>query len=249
MQLKLFESEAAIAAAVSGILIRQVQTKPASVLGFATGSSPVKTYDAMVQAYQNGLVSFRDVVTFNLDEYCGLSKTDETSYYAFMQSHLFGRADFQKKNIHFLDGNAVHAEAACAAYRCEIAAAGGIDIQLLGIGTNGHIGFNEPSDSFSDGPFQVHLAQSTKNANGKYFKDGAMPDTALTMGIGDILRTRKLLLIATGESKAKAIRAMVKGEVTPLCPASVLQTHSDVTVFLDAQSASLLAEEDLWQRN
>ena len=237
MQLKILETKTAIGDAVAELLIAQIKKKPDSVLGFATGRSPVETYDALVAAYQRGEVSFRDVVTFNLDEYCGLKKTDETSYYSFMQTHLFSRADFRPENIHFLDGNAENVELACNTYRNEIAVAGGIDVQLLGIGTNGHIGFNEPSDRFSDGPFLVRLTQSTRDANGKYFKDGAMPETALTMGIGDILRAKKLILIATGESKAKAVRAMVHGDVTPQCPASVLQTHSDVTVFLDADSA------------
>ena len=240
MQLHILDNQAAIGAAAAAIFIRQVQEKPNSVLGFATGRSPLETYDAMVAAYQAGEVSLKDVVTFNLDEYCGLSQADEDSYFFFMQKNLFGRADFCSENIHFLVSDTGDDEAACAAYQKEIEAAGGIDIQLLGIGTNGHIGFNEPSDRFSDGPFPVRLSQSTKNANGKYFTTKAMPDTALTMGIGDILRARKLVLIATGESKAKAIRAMVKGEVTPQCPASVLQTHDDVTVFLDAESASLL---------
>lgn len=240
MQLFVCGSKEDIGEKVAALLIRQVQTKPNSVLGFATGRSPLETYDALAAAYAHGTVSFKDVVTFNLDEYCGLTKTDANSYYAFMQKNLFSRADFQEENIHFLDGCAADDKTVCEAYRAEIQAAGGIDIQLLGIGTNGHIGFNEPSDAFTDGPFLVTLSQSTKNANGKYFADDSMPTHALTMGVGDILRAKKLIMIATGESKAKAIAAMVNGPVTPQCPASVLQTHRDVTVFLDAESAALL---------
>lgn len=229
-----------ISKAVSSIIISEVKNNPKAVLGFATGASPVETYKRMIEACQNGEVSFKNITTFNLDEYCGLEKTDENSYFYFMKDNLFGKTDVDFKKVNFLSGNESQSEESCREYEEKIKAAGGIDIQLLGIGTNGHIGFNEPSDSFSDEPFKVKLTQSTIDSNSKYFKDKKMPGYALTMGIGDIMRAKKIILIATGESKANAVFKMVKGEVTPSCPASVLQNHADAVIYLDKESAKLL---------
>lgn len=240
LQIEIFDTTQQIASAVSAILLQQIQEKPESVLGFATGSSPVETYQKLIEAHKNGKADFSRVTTFNLDEYCALSQDDPHSYYAFMREQLFEPAGFHYDRVHFLSGDAPNHEDICSAYRADIARCGGIDIQLLGIGRNGHIGFNEPSDRFSDGPFMVELTQSTLEANARFFENGTQPRYALTMGIGDIMAAKKILLIATGESKAQAVRAMVKGEVTPQCPASVLQTHPDTTVFLDKESASLL---------
>ena len=240
MRIEILETTQEIAARVSDIILTQVRQNPESVLGFATGSSPIETYKKLIEAKRAGTVDFSRVTTFNLDEYCSLSADDPHSYYAFMCEQLFAPAGFSYDRVHFLSGLAEDHEAICRAYRMEIAACGGIDIQLLGIGRNGHIGFNEPSDAFSDGPFMVELAESTLRANARFFENGTPPRYALTMGVGDILAARKILLIATGDSKAQAIRAMVHGEVTPHCPASALQTHPDTTVFLDRASAQLL---------
>lgn len=222
------------------IFAEQIKSKSDSVLGFATGASPVETYKRLIEKYQGGEISFKDVKTFNLDEYCGLDRENENSYYYFMQDNLFSHVDVKKENIHFLSGQSGNIEQECESYRKMMSDCGGIDIQLLGIGTNGHIGFNEPSDSFTDGPFMVKLTESTIASNIKYFPDGNMPTHALTMGVGDILNAKKIVLIATGEAKAKAIAAMINGEVTPNCPASALQNHPDVTVFVDEAAASLL---------
>lgn len=240
MQIQVFDTTRQIASAVSAILLKQIREKPQSVLGFATGSSPVATYQKLIEAHENDGADFSKVTTFNLDEYCDLAQSDPHSYYSFMREQLFEKAGFDYSRVHFLTADTADHESVCRAYRAEIERCGGIDIQLLGIGRNGHIGFNEPSDRFSDGPFMVELAPSTLEANARFFETGKPPRYALTMGIGDIMAAKKILLIATGESKANAIRAMVKGDVTPQCPASVLQTHPDVTVFLDRASARLL---------
>lgn len=240
MEVVLLENAIEISRAVSSIIIETVRKKPAAVLGFATGASPVETYKRLIEAYEKGLVSFRDVTTFNLDEYCGLPREDKNSYYYFMKENLFSKAGFDFSKVNFLSGDPEEGESCCEEYGKKIAAAGGIDIQLLGVGTNGHIGFNEPSDSFSDGPFKVRLAESTINSNSKYFTERPMPAYAFTMGVGDIMRAKKILLIATGESKAKAVYSMVKGPVTPHCPASILRNHPDATIFIDRESAKLL---------
>lgn len=229
-----------ISVEVAKIITDQINAKPESVLGFATGSSPVETYKRIIEKYEKGEVSLKNITTFNLDEYCGLPQDNVNSYFYFMKDNLFGKTDVDFGKVNFLSGTSGEIETECEAYRKAIEEAGGIDIQILGIGTNGHIGFNEPSDSFTDGPFRVKLTQSTIDSNIKYFEDGNMPTHALTMGTGDIMRAKKIVLIATGEAKAEAIFKTVKGEVTPMCPASVLQNHPDATIFVDEEAAKLL---------
>lgn len=227
------------------IIIKQINNKHGSVLGFATGASPVETYKRIIEAYEKNEVSLKHITTFNLDEYAEIDRENVNSYYYFMKENLFGKTDVDFDKVNFLSGvNHEEAPAECERYYEKIKQCGGIDIQLLGIGTNGHIGFNEPGDEFMDKPFMVKLQQSTIDSNKKYFEavGSQMPEYALTMGIGDIMRSRKIILIATGESKAKAVKALVEGEVTPSCPASILQLHSDVTIFLDKESAALLGD-------
>ncbi len=239
MDIKIFNSADEIAVACADIFTSQLTSKSNSVLGLATGASPVKTYTELIKRYKNGELSFADVKSFNLDEYCDLPKDDKNSYYTFMHENLFNHVDIKEENVHILDGNAADADAEAKAFDDAIDNAGGIDIQLLGIGTNGHIGFNEPSEEFSDGTFKVKLTDSTIKSNSIYF-DNDMPRYALTMGINSIMKAKKIVLIATGESKAEAIKATVKGEVTPACPASVLQNHPDVTLLIDKEAAKLL---------
>ena len=229
-----------ISVEVAKIITDQINAKPESVLGFATGSSPVETYKRIIEKYEKGEVSLKDITTFNLDEYCGLPQDNVNSYFYFMKDNLFGKTDVDFGKVNFLSGTSGEIEKECEAYRKAIEEAGGIDIQILGIGTNRHIGFNEPSDNFTDGPFRVKLTQSTIDSNIKYFEDGNMPTHALTMGTGDIMRAKKIVLIATGAAKAEAIFKTVKGEVTPMCPASVLQNHPDATIFVDEEAAKLL---------
>lgn len=227
------------------IIIKQINDYHGSVLGFATGASPVETYKRIIESYEKDEVSLKYITTFNLDEYADIDRENVNSYYYFMKENLFGKTDVDFSRVNFLSGvKPEDAEAECERYYEKIKECGGIDVQLLGIGTNGHIGFNEPGDKFMDRPFLVKLTQSTIDSNSKYFEavGAEMPHYALTMGIGDIMRAKKIVLIATGTSKAKAIKALVEGEVTPGCPASILRLHSDVTVFLDKESASLLGE-------
>ncbi len=226
------------------IIINQINKNKGSVIGFATGASPVETYKRIIESYENGEVSLAHITTFNLDEYVGLERENVNSYFYFMKDNLFGKTDVNFENVNFLSGKADNIEEECKRYSEKIKESGGIDVQILGIGTNGHIGFNEPGEDFADGPFAVKLTKSTIEANSKYFEavGDKMPEYALTMGIGDIMRAKKIVLIATGSSKAEAVKKLVKGGVNPSCPASILKLHGDVTVFLDKDSAALLGD-------
>ena len=240
MQYVIYESAKEIGDAAGKIFVDVVKQKSDAAIGFATGATPLPTYDYMIDEYKKGNVSFKGITTFKLDEYCDIPKDHKSSFYAFMVDNLFSKIDVKPENINFLDGNASDSEAESRRYADAISKAGGIDIQFLGIGRNGHIGFNEPAEAFTDESFKVKLTDSTIEANSVYFSDIAMPRYAITMGIGSIMKARKIVFVATGESKAEAVRDMIKGEVTPKCPASVLQRHGDVTIFLDKAAASLL---------
>ncbi|MCR5485422.1 MAG: glucosamine-6-phosphate deaminase [Clostridiales bacterium] len=222
------------------IYVDFVKAKPNAVMGFATGITPIPTYNYMAEECAKGNVSFSQMTTFNLDEYCDLPKEHKNSFYMFMMDNLFSKIDVKPENINFLDGNAPDWQAESKRYADAIINAGGIDVQFLGIGRNGHIGFNEPAEEFTDEAFKVKLTDSTIEANSIYFDDIAMPRYAMTMGIGSIMRAKKIVFVATGKAKAEAVKEMIKGEVTPHCPASILQKHNDVTVFLDKDAASLL---------
>lgn len=239
MDIKIFKTEEEIGKAAGTMFCDFVNSKPDAVLGFATGSTPVPTYSYMAQQCKAGKVSFAGVRTFNLDEYCDLPKEHKNSFYMFMYDNLFSKVDLKPENIDFLDGNADE-KTESERYTASIEAKGGIDIQLLGIGRNGHIAFNEPADEFSGEAYKIKLTESTIEANSIYFDDIAMPRYAMTMGIGSIMKAKKIIFIATGKMKAQAVYDMIKGPVSPKCPASILQQHSDVTVFLDEEAAALL---------
>lgn len=243
MEIKVFQTKEQIGAAAGKIIADIVKNDPAAKLGLATGASPVPTYRYLIGQYEAGEISFRGVSAYNLDEYCDLPRDDENSYYTFMRRNLFDHIDIDPANTHIPDGNAVDTDAECRRYDALIDSIGGVDVQILGIGTDGHIGFNEPGDSFAPGTFRIKLHESTIESNSIYFKDGKMPRYALTMGIGTIMSAKKIILIATGAAKAKAVKAMIEGEVSPACQASILQTHPDVTVFLDEAAAELLTSE------
>jgi glucosamine-6-phosphate deaminase len=215
--------------------------KPDAVLGLATGGTPVNLYNRLVQLYQAGEISFARVKSFNLDEYWQLPATHQQSYRYFMQRNLFDRVDIQLGNTHLPDGMAEVAELACDKYEKLIASCGGIDLQLLGIGRNGHIGFNEPTSSLCSRTRVKTLDPKTMQDNARFFTANEyQPSLALTMGIGTILDAREVLLLATGDNKANAIQATIEGPLSAMCPASALQQHNKVTVVVDAEAASKL---------
>lgn len=241
MNVLTFDTEEQIGIAAGNYMCGQVLQKPDSVLGLATGSTPLKPYGQMIDLYKKGVVDFSQVTTFNLDEYVNLDVKDKNSYHSFMHENLFDHINIPAENINFLNGNADDLEKECEDYETKIKKAGGIDIQLLGIGSNGHIAFNEPSDCFQRWSHIVNLKESTVKDNSRFFKSiDEVPTQAVTMGIGSIMQAKKILIIAIGENKAKAIKQLINGNVTPQCPASVLQFHTDVTLMLDRGAASLL---------
>lgn len=212
------------------LLAAQVILKPACVLGLATGSSPVGMYRRLAEQYRQGLLDFSAVTSVNLDEYCGLSPEDPQSYRYFMEENLFRHINIRRENTFVPDGLNPDREAVCAAYDARIAALGGVDLQVLGIGNNGHIGFNEPDDHFTVGTHVVALKESTIQANARFFEDiSQVPTHAVTMGMGAILQAKRILLLA-GAEKAAIVRQAMEGPVTPQVPASLLQLHPDVTI-------------------
>ena len=239
MKLHIFDNAEQIAVAVGNMMVEQVVAKPDSVMGFATGASPVPTYKYLIKCFNEGKVSFKDMTTFNLDEYCDLPVEDKNSYFTFMHENLFNHIDVNEDNVNFLNGNAENSDEECVRYDALIDEKK-IDVQLLGIGQNGHIGFNEPADKFTKGSFKVQLTQSTIDANSIYFDENPMPHYALTMGTVSIMKSKQIILIATGSSKADAIYGLVHGDISPSCPASILQVHPDVHIFMDKDAASKL---------
>ena len=229
---KTYEEMSAIAA---GIIGGQVLLKPNCVLGLATGSSPIGAYKDLVKSYEDGILDFSEVRTVNLDEYCGLDGTNPNSYRYFMNDNLFDHVNIDKANTHVPNGHADDLEEEAVRYESFIQSLGGIDLQLLGIGHDGHIGFNEPCDHFPTGTHVVDLAERTIEANQRFFASrDEVPRKAVTMGIGTIMKAKKILLIA-GPDKAEIVEKACFGKVTPEVPASVLQLHPDVTVILSAE--------------
>lgn len=225
----------------ANILASQITLKPDSVLGLATGATPVGAYRELVRIYDEGDISFKEVVTFNLDEYYGLDKENDQSYYYFMMQHLFNHVDIKLGNIHIPDGRANDIDKECTDYEEKIAKAGGIDLQLLGIGRNGHIGFNEPDVKFEAETHLVTLDEDTIEANSRFFESlEEVPRKAISMGIKTIMHSKKILLLASGEEKAEIIYNMLYGKITPELPASVLQLHPDVIILLDEKAGALL---------
>ena len=229
-----------IAKRAAAIYQEILAAKPNAILGFATGSTPLDLYAELVRLNKAGEITFKDVESFNLDEYVGLSPEHDQSYRYFMEHNLFNHIDIDLARTHVPSGLDVSDEA-LAGYDEAIKAAGGVDMQLLGIGINGHIGFNEPGTPLESLTHVVTLTESTREANKRFFASiDEVPTHAATMGIKTVMNARKIMLIALGENKADAIRATIKGPVTPDCPASVLQLHPDVVVFLDEGAASKL---------
>ena len=218
----------------ANIISAQVIMKPNCVLGLATGGTPVGAYAQLVEWYNKGDIDFSEVTTVNLDEYRGLPKEHPESYWSFMHKNLFDHVNIRPEAVHLPDGTNPDAADACAKYNDIIHSVGGIDLQLLGIGRNAHIGFNEPDSCFACGTHQVTLTESTIAANTRFFENEAqVPRQAYSMGMQAIMQAKRVLLIASGADKAEAIRNSFFGPVTPQVPASILQLHRDVIVIAD----------------
>ena len=229
----------------ANLIAAQIIMKPDCVLGLATGSTPIGMYENLVKLNKNGDIDFSEVRTFNLDEYYNLPKNNDQSYHYFMHKNLFDHININPANVHIPNGMTDDVNAECKRYDELIKEADGVDIQVLGIGNNAHIGFNEPTINFEKGTHLVELEESTIEANSRFFDNiGDVPKKAITMGIGSIFKSRKIMLIATGENKAEAIYNTVYGKVVPEVPASILQFHSDIVLILDKEAAKLLKEED-----
>lgn len=225
----------------ANIISAQIITKPDCVLGLATGSSPIGTYDQLVEWYEKGDLDFSKVSSVNLDEYRGLDHSHDQSYYYFMHEHLFDRVNIDPANTNVPDGTEPDAEKECRRYEELIASYGGVDLQLLGLGHNGHIGFNEPAPVFDKATHCVDLTESTIEANKRFFASADdVPKQAYTMGIGTIMKAKKILVVVSGADKADIVAKAFYGDVTPEVPASVLQFHPDVTVVVDEAAASKL---------
>jgi glucosamine-6-phosphate deaminase len=246
VKITVYENERVLARTLAVQIAANLGQRPAMVLGLATGRTPVRLYHELGSLHANGQADFSRATTFNLDEFLGLSADHPGSYRAFMQEHLFSRVNLAPEQIHFLDGAAADPEAECERYETAIAAAGGIDLQILGIGTNGHIGFNEPAKALQARTHRVTLRESTRRANaGLFAGDGTkVPAQALSMGMATILHARRIVMIATGKSKAKCVERMTRGPLETRMPASFLQLHRDVELVLDRAAASVLRPEE-----
>jgi glucosamine-6-phosphate deaminase len=235
------EAATAIAARIIARLLRE---KPDAVLGLATGSTPLLLYRELISMK----LDWRKVTTFNLDEYIGLPREHAQSYHSFMWENLFRHVNIARKNVHIPDGNAKDIPKFCTKYERQIRAAGGIDLQVLGIGTDGHIGFNEPTSSLASRTRIKTLTERTRNDNARFFGSvGQVPFHVITMGIGTIMETRQNLLLAFGANKAQAISEAVEGPVTSMNPASVLQMHPVTKLCLDEAAAARLKRADYYR--
>ena len=242
MEVKVFANKELAGRAVADAFIAQIAAKPNSVLGLPTGSSPIPVYDALAIACAEGRISFKNVKTFNLDEYVGLAVTHPESYRYFMNKNLFTRVDIDMANTNLpCDGSDITDEQA-ATYDDRIKAAGGIDLQMLGIGPNGHIGFNEPGTPFDSLTHKQKLTEATLAANSRFFDNDPdkVPHYAVTLGIKAIMNARKIVMIITGANKAQTVKDTLCGPVTTAVPASILQLHPNCTFYLDKEAASLL---------
>ena len=224
----------------ANIISAQVIMKPHARLGLATGTTPIGAYQQLIEWYEKGDLDFSEVSTYNLDEYRGLSHDDPQSYHYFMRKNLFDHVNIDLARTHVPDGSDPDAQAACASYDALVKEAGYTDLQLLGIGNNGHIGFNEPDDAFSTGTHCIDLTESTIQANSRLFESvDDVPRQAYTMGVQTIMRAHAILVIASGAAKAQAVYDMCFGPVTPRVPASILQLHTNCTVIADEAALGL----------
>lgn len=230
-----------MSASAARIVAGQIYLKPNSILGLATGSTPEGMYNELIRVHKEVGLDFSQVISFNLDEYIGIKDSDPNSYHYFMNNKFFKHINIKKENIFIPNGNMQNIEQECKKYDALIEQKGGIDLQILGIGNNAHIGFNEPDVKFEAITHKVKLDEETIAANARFFasKD-EVPQYAISMGIKTIMRSRRVILLANGKNKAQAIYNALYGPIRPATPASILQLHQDVTVILDKQAATLL---------
>lgn len=241
MNILTFRSNEQLNEAGASIITSLVQTNPKAVLGLATGGTPVGIYEEIIKTYRKGMLSFKSVTTFNLDEYINIPEDHSESYHSYMKHHLFNHTDFSPERIHIPNGNAPEPEQECARYNQLLEDVGQVDLQLLGLGHNGHIGFNEPDHALVGGTHIVKLREETRQANARFFNSiDEVPTHALTMGVGAILKAKMILLVVRGADKAEIVNKALKGPITTECPASLLQLHPNVVVLLDTEAGRLL---------
>lgn len=225
----------------ANVIARLLQSRQNAVLGLATGSTPEGLYARLVQMYEEKVIDFEAVTCFNLDEYAGLSPDHPQSYHYYMNHHLFNKVNVKKNNIYIPSCGTANIETACGEYDRKIKESGGIDLQILGLGVNGHIGFNEPADQLHLNTHLVNLAKETIEENSRFFStEEDVPRQAITMGVGSIMRAKRIMLLASGGKKAEAVRQMTCGKVSTRHPASLLQLHQNVLIVVDREAASLL---------
>lgn len=231
----------------AGIIADQIITKPKTVLGLATGSTPLGLYNELIRLHKNEGLDFSNVISFNLDEYVGLTKNHPQSYNIFMHKTLFSKINIKQKNIHIPNGNTYNNKE-CEKYELLIKSCGGIDLQILGIGSDGHIAFNEPSSSLGSRTRIKTLTQETVKDNARFFDNITdVPKFAVTMGVGTIMEAKKILLLASGSSKAKPIKKAIEGPISSMCSASAIQMHPKTVVIVDNDAAKELKEKDYYK--
>ncbi len=243
MKIYIEDNYEAVSKKAALIVASQIILKPKSVLGLATGSTPVGMYSELVRMFNRGELDFREVTTFNLDEYYGLPKQHSSSYYTYMMENFFRHINVPEDKIHIPNGMAENIVRECLEYEERIRIAGGIDLQVLGIGANGHIGFNEPGNKLNVTTHLVGLSAKTIADNSRFFDNPQeVPKEALSVGIATIMKAKKIVLLATGSNKAEAMREMTSGFVNTQVPASILQTHSDIILIADREAGALIEE-------
>jgi glucosamine-6-phosphate deaminase len=241
MEIKIFDDYNKLSEEAAKIIVDRVKRKPNLILGLATGSTPLGMYEQLINFYREKRVSFSKVVTFNLDEYYPISKDNPQSYHYFMWENFWSKVDLKIENVNIPNGNPTDVLQECREYEQKIKEAGEIDLQVLGIGENGHIGFNEPASSLSVNTHLVDLTEDTINVNSRFFNNpDEVPKQAITMGIGTIMKAKEIILLASGDKKANAIKETLNGTINTRVPASILQAHPRVTVILDKEAAKYI---------
>ena len=241
MRVKIVENYAEMSRTAADIFAEVINSKNECVLGLATGDTPIGMYECLVEDYKAGKVDFASIKSVNLDEYYPITPDNEQSYRYFMNYHLFDKVNINKADTYVPDGQATDVDKSCEAYEKNIDALGGIDIQVLGIGRNGHVGFNEPDGELYPFTHITDLTANTIEANARFFEcESDVPKQALTMGIESIFKARKIVILASGEGKADAVNAMLNGKITTNCPASLLRLHPDITLICDKDAGKLI---------